>query len=155
MRGICDPESHNPYTHPLFVESLFSERSRAQLNAGSYRIESLVDIEDAADELRTSWGLGSAPIDSVVSAFEEHGVKAVIIHGIEGFDGFSCYANQSIPVIAIPAGMAGDRQRFTLAHSTLASSGRQPTSHCFACSVSVAGVRTNPASPYLKNTRPG
>ncbi len=73
------------------------------------------DVENAADQVRMSWGLGFDPIGSVVSAVEEHGVKVVIIDGQEGFDGFSCVANESIPVIAIPMGVSGGRQRFTLA----------------------------------------
>jgi len=73
------------------------------------------DVENAAGQVRMSWGLGFDPIGSVVSAVEEHGVKAVMIDDVEGFDGFSCVANESIPVIAVPAGLSGDRQRFTLA----------------------------------------
>ena len=46
-----------------------------------------------------------------MSAVEEHGVKAVMIDDVEGFDGFSEY-NESIPVIAVPAGLSGDA-RFT------------------------------------------
>ena len=100
----------------LFVDSLFPEREFPQFSAGSYWVWSLSDVETAADQLRTSWGLGLDPIGSVISAVEEHGVRVVMIDGVEGFDGFSCFANESIPVIAIPAGMPGDRQRFTLAH---------------------------------------
>ena len=99
----------------IFVDSLFAERKSPKFSVGSYRIESLPDVENAADQLRTSWGLGFDPIGSVVSAVEEHGVKVVMIDGVEGFDGFSCVANESIPVIAIPMGVSGDRQRFTLA----------------------------------------
>lgn len=100
----------------LFVDSLFPEREFPQFSAGSYRVWSMSDVEIAADQLRTSWGLGLDPIGSVISAVEEHGVRVVMIDGVEGFDGFSCFANGSMPVIAIPAGMPGDRQRFTLAH---------------------------------------
>ncbi len=99
----------------IFVDSLFVERASPKFSIGSHRIESMSDVENAADQVRMSWGLGFDPIGSVVSAVEEHGVKAVMIDGVEGFDGFSCVANESIPVIAVPAGLSGDRQRFTLA----------------------------------------
>lgn len=100
----------------IFVDSLFVERESPKFSVGSHRIESLSDVENAADQVRVLWGLGFDPIGSVVSAVEEHGVKVVMIDGVEGFDGFSCVANESIPAIAVPAGLSGDRQRFTLAH---------------------------------------
>jgi len=100
----------------LSVEDLFPERIGAEFHVDLGAIKSVSDAESAADRLRDLWDLGSDPIDSVIFALEEHGVKVVVLDKVEGFDGFSCYANHTIPVIAIPAGMAGDRQRFTLAH---------------------------------------
>jgi len=97
----------------LFVDSLFPEGELSQFSAGSYRVWCLSNVEISADQLRTSWGLGFDPIGSVISTVEEHGVRVAMIDGVEGFDGFSCFANESIPVIAIPAGMPGDRQRLT------------------------------------------
>lgn len=100
----------------LFVDSLFADRESPQFVTEAPRVECLADAETAADQLRTLWGLGFDPIGSVVSAVEEHGVKVVMIDGVEGFDGFFCLANGSIPVIAVPSGVPGDRQRFTLAY---------------------------------------
>lgn len=43
-------------------------------------------------------------------------ISVIALEGPEGFDGFSCWANGLIPVIAFNANTTGDRQRFSLAH---------------------------------------
>lgn len=40
----------------------------------------------------------------------------IALDGPDGFDGYSCWANGRIPVIAFNANVSGDRQRFNLAH---------------------------------------
>ena len=147
----------------LFVDSLFPEREFPQVSAGSYRVWSLSDVEIAADELRTSWGLGLDPIGSVISAVEEHGVRVVVIDGVEGFDGFSCFANGSMPVIAIPAGMPGDRQRSLLRTNSDTwfwnrsrggrGEGRSPVRWSVPCSAEGSGQRTRSQKVTTRHRR--
>lgn len=100
----------------FFVESLFTDRELPKFTEERQRVESLEGVESVADRLRASWGLGSGPVGNLVSVVEEHGIRVVMIDAVPGFDGFSCFVNENIPVIALPSEEPGDRQRFTLAH---------------------------------------
>jgi len=101
----------------LAAEAVFGE----QLYAGGLpmraTVQSPAEAEAAADALRASWSLGQEPIGDLCEVLEEHGVRVVLLDGADDeFDGLRCWANESIPVIAIGTDKPGDRQRFTLAH---------------------------------------
>jgi len=75
--------------------------------------------EEFAAGLRQDWGLGEDPIANLCETLEDRGVKVVLLAGLgDGFDGYSCWANGSVPVVAGRSGeeVPGDRLRFTLAH---------------------------------------
>ena len=75
--------------------------------------------EDVADRLRQEWKLGEDPIANLCETLEDRGVKVILLEGIDDhFDGYSCWANGSIPVVAsrVANDLPGDRQRFNLAH---------------------------------------
>jgi len=101
----------------LMVESLFGvgEPSTTALPSVGM-IHSLDDVEDSAVGLRETWSLGLGPLGEMVPGLEDNGVKIVMFAGRDGFDGYSCIANGSVPVIACSADVPGDRQRFTLSH---------------------------------------
>ncbi len=74
------------------------------------QIINIADAEEAADQLRKEWELGFDPIVNVTSILEEHGIRVIMLLVSEGFDGFSCFANKTIPVILSQANIPGDRQ---------------------------------------------
>ena len=77
----------------------------------------LDDAEMRAEQLRQAWQLGERPIESVSQTIEDHGGIVISWSEDEGkFDGLSGWANQSVPVMIFNRGVAGDRQRYNLAH---------------------------------------
>jgi len=81
-------------------------------------VQSVEGAESWAQAVREAWGLGHDPIANLCETLEDHGVKVILIDDVdEKFDGYSCWANGSIPVVTSRAeDLPGDRQRFTLAH---------------------------------------
>ncbi len=80
-------------------------------------LKRLEDIEELAKHVRSRLNLGITPIENMTELLEDAGVKIFHWPGKEGkFDGFSCWANNDIPVIVINAELSGDRQRSSLAH---------------------------------------
>ncbi len=103
----------------LEVESLFPKERFAEvlLPGGEARfIKNYDDVEKLAVSLRQLWEIGVDPIENLTEVFEDRGLKVVMIEGEGSFDGLSCWANDSIPVIVIKEGLSGDRQRSNLAH---------------------------------------
>lgn len=80
------------------------------------QVTSVQDAEQVANHLRTAWNLGAGPLEDLTGRLEDAGVKVIALSGPEGFDGFSCWVNGDIPVIAFNESLPGDRQRFDLAH---------------------------------------
>jgi Zn-dependent peptidase ImmA (M78 family) len=80
-------------------------------------LDRLEDIETLAKDIRARLNLGLAPVENMTELLEDAGIKIFHWPGKEGkFDGFSCWANNNIPVIVINAELSGDRQRSSLAH---------------------------------------
>jgi Zn-dependent peptidase ImmA (M78 family)/DNA-binding XRE family transcriptional regulator len=100
------------------VESLFFDQPPVfQMPEGfPYKVLSVPEAEDAANELRRVWGLGEGPIENLSEVLEEHNLKVGLVEAGEGFDGLTLWADQKSPVIAIGRGFPGDRQRLNLAH---------------------------------------
>jgi Zn-dependent peptidase ImmA (M78 family)/DNA-binding XRE family transcriptional regulator len=81
-----------------------------------YEVATIDVIEDTADALREAWGLGDAPIDNLTELLEDRGIKVGIVTGNERFDACLFRLDDGSPVMAVKAGIPGDRQRFCLAH---------------------------------------
>lgn len=81
-----------------------------------FSVSSLDEVESAAEALRGAWELGLDPIEHIVSRLEDHGVKVLAVTAEKEFNGLSCWANGSIPVIVFNEALPGERQRFTIAH---------------------------------------
>jgi Zn-dependent peptidase ImmA (M78 family)/DNA-binding XRE family transcriptional regulator len=80
------------------------------------KINGLEEIESIAEELRSHWKLGLAPIHDLIDAFENHGIRVFIVDtDEEHFDGLSTVINDQ-PIIVISSRWPGDRQRFNLTH---------------------------------------
>jgi len=79
-------------------------------------ISSFDDVEHLAEKSRELWNLGNDPIESLVGVLEDNNFKVALIEGDEKFDGLSCWANDTIPIIISKKNCWGDRQRSNLAH---------------------------------------
>jgi transcriptional regulator with XRE-family HTH domain len=84
-------------------------------NAASLGVQEVGDAEAVAEQLRTDWDLGLDPIGNLCETLEDRGVKVVLVAPIEKFDGFSCWANGNIPVVAAPDAPPRARQRLAIA----------------------------------------
>lgn len=80
------------------------------------KIQKITDIEKLAEDLRAVWSLGIDPIENMTDIVEDRGAMVIPLEASDEFDGLSCWANESIPVIVVKKGLAGDRQRSDLAH---------------------------------------
>lgn len=81
------------------------------------KIESYVEVEKIANQVRKVWGLGTNPIPDLMDTLEEFGIKVFqsnILHD-DMFDGLAAQVNGE-PVIVVGKSWPGDRQRFTLSH---------------------------------------
>ncbi|GAB2612099.1 helix-turn-helix domain-containing protein [Belliella aquatica] len=83
-------------------------------------INSLEDIDKAAEKLREAWGLGTDAISNVIELLEDHHVKVIEIDSEESFDGFATWVNaKDIPLIVLNKAKFKnklDRKRFTALH---------------------------------------
>ncbi len=88
------------------------------------------EAEDAADSLRSHWGLGVSPIDSVVSCVEDAGALVLGWKDHAHFDALSGRTRSNRPVIVMNLDRPDDRRRFNLAHElghlVLATSSLKP-----------------------------
>jgi Zn-dependent peptidase ImmA (M78 family)/DNA-binding XRE family transcriptional regulator len=104
----------------LELESFFPARRFARFIFSPDNLlapKRLEDIETLAKDIRSRLSLGLAPIENMTELLEDSGIKIFQWQGEEGkFDGFSCWANNDIPVIVVKARLSGDRQRSSLAH---------------------------------------
>jgi len=80
-------------------------------------ISNLMEIEGAAEAVRTAWKLGYDPIPDLIDVLETHGIRVFMIdaNADPKFDGLAASVNQ-MPIIVVGSNWPGDRQRFTLAH---------------------------------------
>lgn len=96
------------------------------------------DAEAAAADLRTRWGLGEAPIESVTQTIEDHGGVVVGWEADVGhFDGLAAWLNETVPLAVTNLRVAADRRRFSLAHE-LGHLVLRPQSHDDATEESLA-----------------
>lgn len=97
----------------LEVESFFDNVSPIELP--SYKIDTVEDVEVAAEQLRSAWDLGLDPIENLTQILEDQGIKVGMVDGFEHFDACTFLTGQT-PVIVTKANIPGDRQRFNLGH---------------------------------------
>lgn len=75
------------------------------------------EAEHAAIQLRSSWGLGDLPIESLAEILEDCDCIVVDLPDQDdAFDGLAGVANQAYPVLVSRQDVASDRKRFTMAH---------------------------------------
>ncbi|RJX27175.1 MAG: helix-turn-helix domain-containing protein [Dethiobacter sp.] len=100
----------------LTAEQLLRENTSAEIRLPRFQIKTIEEAEQAANQLREIWKLGFDPLEDLCGRLENNGVKVIKIDGPRGFDGFSCWANGIVPVIAFNTNVPGDRQRFNITH---------------------------------------
>lgn len=83
----------------------------------SLAVESLDDVESAAEQLRATWNIGGDEIGHLVQLLEDHGLKVALFDDEDGVDG-ACAVTEdgSHVLIALNRQRAGERQRFSAAH---------------------------------------
>lgn len=102
------------------LESSVEVLPRTDLSANAAReMSDFMDgVEKAAATLRKQWKLGEDALPNVQEMLEEHGVKVKEVEADESFDGFSGWANETMPVIVLASWLNRDlpRKRFTALH---------------------------------------
>ncbi len=100
----------------LLIERLTGRPRVFEMPDGFPRtISSFEEAEDAAQDLRAAWDLGTDPIENLTYLLEDKGIKIGIISGITKFDAlFTDYAGHR--VIVVKENLSRARQRFSLAH---------------------------------------
>ena len=98
----------------LELEGIVGASSSAQLD--SLPVESIDDVELAAERLRDAWNLGGNPIPQVVEMLEERGIRVLEADTPDSFDGLAAWAG-NIPFMLVNRNVQDVcRLRFTLLH---------------------------------------
>lgn len=102
------------------LENLFPQspvKSFAPAKGLKERIQSMDEIEEVADQVRSVWNLGLDPIPDLIDVLETNGVRVFMIEADSEnkFDGLAAHVN-GMPIVVVGRHWPGDRQRFTLAH---------------------------------------
>jgi Zn-dependent peptidase ImmA (M78 family) len=81
-------------------------------------VTSYEQVNEAANQLRIDWNLGTDPIFNLVELLEDKHIKVVKIDADLAFDGMQTWVNGNIPVVAYNSRKLHkhDRIRFTLLH---------------------------------------
>ena len=98
LGAIC-AQARDQVERRMELESVFpAGRFPKFRKPGVGRVAKLDDVEDVARATRRAFDLGGDPIENLIERMEDAGVKVVVWQGDEdGFDGFACWANGSIP----------------------------------------------------------
>lgn len=105
----------------ITLQGFYKHHEPARVPFKSFPVRSTEEAETAANLLRDTWELGTAPISDVTNTLEEHLIHVLELKGTEHFDGLSATAvNESGEVVggAVVSSFesSGERQRFNLAH---------------------------------------
>jgi len=100
----------------LETMSIFDDMINHGFKLNSYKVNSIEDVEQTANELRKLWNLGKNPIVDLAGTLEKKGIAIIAVGGYPRFDGISFWVNNTLPVIAFNKDLPGDRQRFSIAH---------------------------------------
>lgn len=83
-------------------------------------VASKKEIDDKADDLRDSWGLGRDPISSLCELLEDKGIKVVEDDLPERINGLACHVIRNQlnvgEAVVVSSRINVERKRFTLAH---------------------------------------
>jgi len=94
----------------LFPDGRFKEYSLKVI-----RIQSLEEVEEAANKLRKYLGMGEEPVSNLVELLEDNGIVVLFLDLPKKCDGIFGKADDTA-FIVISNSIPADRQRFTIAH---------------------------------------
>lgn len=95
----------------------FVDLPRESLTALSNSLEDGIDIETAAQKVRSAWGLGSGPIQNMVGLLEREGVVVIEAPGHSSrLDAFSAWVGGRPLVFLSTDKDSASRRRFAAAH---------------------------------------
>lgn len=106
----------------LLIEELLDIGSHewSKPSEAPYKIDSLEQAEDVANEVREKWNLGGDAIPSMTDLLEERGIKVLKLDFPLSVDGLTCEVvrpgKENVPVIVGSGSKSVERRRFTLAH---------------------------------------
>lgn len=103
------------------IMDILGQSNGSRIPIKSFKIESLEDTEQAAEQLRDYWKLGLDPIQNAVATLEDNALSVLDIKANKGFDGISAIVRDKedhIKTVALVTrcGIAGERQRLNLTH---------------------------------------
>ncbi len=111
--------AHDKIEHYLDIEEILNISYQAPNPIQHLIIRSVEDVEMAAKQIRLQLQLGESPIFSVYDMLESKGVKLLEFEsGCEAVMGFSCWVNDTIPLVVInlSTNHTTERKRFTAIH---------------------------------------
>jgi hypothetical protein len=102
-------------------ERVHGTREELDFPVRRFVVAALEDAEQAAEEMRELWNLGSDPIGNLVGVLEDRQVQVIEVDAPEKFDGISAFALDEDgrhlgAAVVSRRGVPGDRQRLNLAH---------------------------------------
>ncbi|MFZ2074014.1 MAG: helix-turn-helix domain-containing protein [Methanoregula sp.] len=101
----------------LEIEEIVGDHQQFKIPSRDKRhVARIEDAETVAQNIRSSWKLGTDPIENVIDIFEQNGIKVGEIEGTKNFDALTFSLDDKNPVIVVKKNVVGDRQRFSLAH---------------------------------------
>lgn len=102
----------------LELEQIIGKPAAVENPLKDLSISNKEDVEQAAQQLRKEWDLGTDPLYNILELLEDKGVKILELEGDPAVDGFSTWVEDAIPVIALNKSLKEhlDRYRFTTLH---------------------------------------
>jgi len=97
------------------IETVMNHRAVFNNPLKNINVMNQDNIEDAANRLRETWNLGSAPVSNLMELLEDKGIRIYEVDLPETFDGLSARAD-NIPVITINKNSNLVRKRLTIVH---------------------------------------
>ena len=98
------------------IEQFLNIKSEFRNPIANVLIASKQDIEQSANKLRKDWNLGLNSISNVIDLLEDKEIKVIEIDAPDEFDGFSGWADDSVPIIVINKNYNNERKRLTTLH---------------------------------------
>lgn len=100
---------------------MLGEFNQIRALSNPFRVKSLAEAEQVAEQLRNSWNLREDPIPNIVALLENKCIHVIEIEAAESFDGLSLLVRGDDGVsvsagVVTRLGIPGERQRLSLAH---------------------------------------
>lgn len=103
------------------VMDLVGQSDAPKIPIKAFPVDRIEDAEEAAEQMRMEWQLGSAPIHNATATLEENSICVMSVEANEDFDGISAlvYDNEDrlkTAALVTRSNIAGERQRLNLTH---------------------------------------